>query len=135
MVECDEIADMSLQRGYLESINLPIASLTWSGNKSLHAVVKVNAPDLKEYKRRVELIHEVCDGVGFKIDKTKDCCRFTRLAGSINNKTGSTQKLIALNLGALDWNDWEMNQLPKMVKTENVDQYFRYSDGKCKARF
>ncbi len=120
LVECDEIADMSLQRGYLESISLPIASLTWSGNKSLHAVVKVNAPDMKEYKRRVELIHEVCDGVGFKIDKTKDCCRFTRLAGSINNKTGNTQKLIALNLGALDWNDWEMNQLPRMIKTENV---------------
>lgn len=120
LVECDEIADMSLQRGYLESINLPIASLTWSGNKSLHAVVKVNAPDAKEYKRRVELIHEVCDGVGFKIDKTKDCCRFTRLAGSINNKTGNTQKLIALNIGCFDWNDWEANQLPKMVKTENV---------------
>lgn len=120
LVECDEIADMSLQRGYLESINLPIASLTWSGNKSLHAVVKVNAPDMKEYKRRVQLIHEVCDGVGFKIDKTKDCCRFTRLAGSINNKTGNTQKLIALNIGAIDWNDWEMNQVPKMTKTENV---------------
>lgn len=120
LVECDEIADMSLQRGYLESINLPIASLTWSGNKSLHAVVKVNAPDMKEYKRRVELIHEVCDGVGFKIDKTKDCCRFTRLAGSINNKTGNTQKLIALNIGAFDWNDWEMNQVPRMTKTENV---------------
>jgi archaellum biogenesis ATPase FlaH len=120
LVECDEIADMSLQRGYLESINLPIASLTWSGNKSLHAVVKVNAPDMKEYKRRVELIHEVCDGVGFKIDKTKDCCRFTRLAGSFNNKTGNTQKLIALNIGAIDWNDWEMNQVPRMTKTENV---------------
>jgi RecA-family ATPase len=120
LVECDEIADMSLQRGYLESLGLPIASLTWSGNKSLHAIVRVEAPNMEEYKRRVSLIHEVCDGVGFKIDKTKDCCRFTRLAGSINNKTGKCQQLIALNLGSHDWNTWESEILPKFIVTENV---------------
>jgi len=120
LVECDEIADLSLQRGYIEDLNLPVASLVWSGNKSLHAVIKVDAPTLDEYKRRVSLIHEVCDGVGFKIDKTKDCCRFTRLAGAINNKTGKVQQLIALNFGAHDWNTWETETVPKLIVTENV---------------
>ncbi len=120
LIECDEIADLSVQRGYINDLNLPVASLVWSGNKSLHAVVKVNAPTKEEYKRRVELLHEVCDSVGFKVDKTKDPCRFTRLAGAINNKTGNQQKLIQLHFGAHDWNDWESNILPKFVVTQNV---------------
>ena len=120
LVECDDIADMSIQRGYITGLGLPVASLVWSGNKSLHAVIKVDAPTHEEYKRRVSLIHEVCDGVGFKIDKTKDCCRFTRLAGGVNTKTGKLQQLISLNFGALDWNDWEINHVPKFVVTQNV---------------
>tara|TARA_R110000824_G_scaffold65943_1_gene171361 strand:+ start:1307 stop:3157 length:1851 start_codon:yes stop_codon:yes gene_type:complete len=120
LVECDEIADLKIQGAYIEQLGLPVASLTWSGNKSLHAVIKIEADTHEEYKRRVSLIHEVCDSVGFKIDKTKDCCRFTRLAGSINNKTGKIQKLMEVNTGAKDWNDWELFFLPRLIVTENV---------------
>ena len=135
LVECDEIADLSLQRGYIKDLNLPVASLVWSGNKSLHAVIKVEAPTLEEYKRRVSLIHEVCEGVGFKIDKTKDCCRFTRLAGAINNKTGNVQQLIALNFGASSWNNWEFETLPKLVVTENVINTTDIKMGEIKSGF
>jgi hypothetical protein len=140
LVECDEIADLKIQGAYIEQLGLPVASLTWSGNKSLHAVIKIEADTHEEYKRRVSLIHEVCDSVGFKIDKTKDCCRFTRLAGSINNKTGKIQKLMEINTGAKDWNDWELFFLPRLIVTENVmnssdvqmkDITSGFSSGRC----
>lgn len=120
LLECDEIADMKIQGAYIKELGLPVASLTWSGNKSLHAVVKVEASSLEEYKNRVELIHEVCASVGFKVDKTKDCCRFTRLAGSLNNKTNRIQRLLEVNSGSESWVDWELNYLPKLIVTENV---------------
>lgn len=120
LIECDSINDMKIQGAYIKKIGLPIASLTWSGNKSLHAVVKVDASTHEEYKKRVELIHDVCNSVGFLVDKTKDCCRFTRLAGSLNNKTNKIQRLLEVNSGAEDWNDWELNHLPKLIVTENV---------------
>lgn len=120
LVECDEIADLKIQGGYIKKLNLPVASLTWSGNKSLHAIVKVEADNMEEYKRRVELIHEVCDSVGFKIDKTKDCCRFTRLAGSKNTAKNKTQRLLEVNTGATNWNEWEQKVLPTLIVTENV---------------
>lgn len=120
LIECDSIADLKIQGAYIRKIGFPVASLTWSGNKSLHAVVKVEADSHEEYKRRVELLHEVCQSVGFKIDKTKDCCRFTRLAGATNNSTGKTQRLLEVNTGARDWNEWEHHFLPKLVVTENV---------------
>jgi len=120
LVECDDIADMKIQGAYIKQLGFPVASLTWSGNKSLHAVIKIEADTHDEYKRRVALVHEVCASVGFKIDKTKDCCRFTRLAGSINNKTQKIQRLLEVNTGARDWNEWETSILPKMIVTENV---------------
>ncbi len=120
LLECDDIADMKIQGAYIKQLGLPIASLTWSGNKSLHAVVKIEASSLEEYKTRVELIHEVCASVGFKVDKTKDCCRFTRLAGSLNNKTNKIQRLLEINSGSESWDDWELNYLPKLIVTENV---------------
>jgi hypothetical protein len=120
LVECDDIADMSVQLSYLESLELPCASIVYSGNKSLHAVVKIEAPNVDEYKRRVNVLHDVCLQSGFKIDKTKDACRFTRLAGAINNKTGKLQELIKLNSGAHSWNQWENEVLPKFLVTENT---------------
>ena len=120
LVECDDIADMKIQGAYIKQLGLPVASLTWSGNKSLHAVIKVEASTHEEYKSRVELLHKVCASVGFKIDKTKDCCRFTRLAGSLNKKTNKIQRLLDVNFGSESWIDWEINYLPKLIVTENV---------------
>ena len=120
LVECDDIKDMSIQKSYLMGLNLPIRTLTWSGNKSLHAVVMIDADTRKEYDRRVLLLHEVCHSAGFNIDKTKDPCRYTRLAGSINTKTGKVQKLIDICIGAKSWDDWEAYTLPRLEVTKHT---------------
>jgi hypothetical protein len=120
LVECDDIKDMNIQKSYLMGLNLPIKTLTWSGNKSLHAVVMIDADNLEEYKRRVSLLHEVCQSAGFNIDKTKDPCRYTRLAGAVNPKTGRVQKLIDICIGAKSWNDWEAYTVPRLEVTEHT---------------
>jgi KaiC/GvpD/RAD55 family RecA-like ATPase len=120
LVECDEIADLNKQKEYLLGLNLPIASLVWSGNKSLHAVVKIQAIDRIEYNRRVELLHKICAAVNFPIDKTKDPCRYTRLAGALNPATGNYQQLIDTNIGAESWNEWEVYQLPRLEVTKHT---------------
>jgi len=111
---------MSIQKSYLMGLNLPIRTLTWSGNKSLHAIVCIDADNREEYNRRVSLIHEVCQSAGFNIDKTKDPCRYTRLAGSVNPKTGKVQKLIDICIGAKDWNEWEVYTVPKLEVTKHT---------------
>jgi hypothetical protein len=120
LVECDDISDMSIQKSYLMGLGLPIRTLTWSGNKSLHAIVMIDADNREEYNRRVSLLHTVCHSAGFNIDKTKDPCRYTRLAGSINTKTGKVQKLIDICIGAKDWNEWEIHTLPRLEETKHT---------------
>ena len=46
---------------------MPVAALIDSGNKSLHAWVRVDAPDEKEYKRRVEIIWGWFSGAQIRI--------------------------------------------------------------------
>ena len=51
LVESD---DMSLEKQYamFTELKLPIATLTHSGGKSLHAIVKVNAANRRGYQQR-----------------------------------------------------------------------------------
>ena len=125
LIECDDIADTQVQAAYIRQLNLPVRSITWSGNKSLHAIVRVDAGDMDEYMQRVQLLHDVCNGVGFKVDKTKDCCRYTRLAGGNNTKSELSepkriQRLMEVKTGAATWEEWEQKFLPKLIVTENV---------------
>lgn len=120
LIECDDMDDLNKQRDMMLGLGLPIATLVWSGNKSLHAVVKISALSREEYDRRVKLLHEVCHTAGFNIDKTKDPCRYTRLAGAINPKTNQVQKLIDINIGSASWDEWEVHFLPKLEVTKHT---------------
>lgn len=104
LVESD---DMSLEKQYamFTELKLPIATLTHSGGKSLHAIVKVNAANRREYQQRFEYIQKVCEKSGFTIDKaTKDPSRLSRLAGLY--RAGRKQFLIATNIGCSSWDEW-----------------------------
>jgi RecA-family ATPase len=86
-------------------LQMPIATLTHSGGKSLHAIVKVDAPNRHEYQKRFEYIQKVCESAGFTIDKaTKDPSRLSRLPGLF--RQGRKQFLMATNLGAASWEEW-----------------------------
>lgn len=120
LVECDDLNDLGLQKKYLVGLELPIQTLTWSGNKSLHAIVRIDAATREEYDSRVSLLHTICQSVGFNIDKTKDPCRYTRLAGSINPKTNKVQTLIAICIGAKSFDQWLNESVPKLEVTAHT---------------
>lgn len=114
LLESDTI-HCSEQFEIIQKLNLPIASVVWSGNKSLHTMVKVDAKDIEEYKRRVKLLYEVANDVGFGVDtQCKNPTRYTRLAGSQNKATHQYHELISLSMGESSWMDWEVNTLPKL---------------------
>jgi RecA-family ATPase len=114
LLESDDIP-ITEQWDIIHKLHLPVASIVWTGNKSLHAIIKIDAPNEEEYTKRVALVYEVAAAVGLPPDKQcKNPTRYTRLAGSINNKTNQYQELMALNIGASSWADWEINTLPAL---------------------
>lgn len=104
LVESDTIS-VSKQIELLRQLQLPIATLTYSGGKSVHAVVKVDAPDYKVYRKRVMTVFEVCDASGLMVDRANaNPSRLSRLPGF--QRGSNTQFLIATNIGARSFEEW-----------------------------
>jgi len=118
LVESDELS-IEKQDSLLRKLNLPIATLTYSGSKSLHAIVKIDAgKDLALYKQRVNFLFTLLETEGFDIDKgNKNPSRLSRLAGFKRGK--QQQSLIATNIGAKNYNEWEKNLVVSKAKTLN----------------
>lgn len=104
LVESDNMP-IGQQNAILRQLELPIACLVHSGGKSLHAIVRIDATDYKEYQSRVEYLYDVCRKNGFSIDKqNKNPSRLSRMPGVTRN--GHKQWLIDTNIGRESWNDW-----------------------------
>lgn len=114
LVESDEI---SVERQYsiYKELELPLAALVLSGGKSLHAIVKIDAGDYKEYQKRVDYLYDVCKKNGLAIDrKNRNPSRLSRLPGAIRN--GNKQRLLEVNTGKSSWKEWE-----EWIATKNDD--------------
>lgn len=104
LVESDGLS-VDKQNAILRELELPIATLTYSGNKSLHAIIKVDAADYKQYKERVDYLFKVMDKNGFNTDKSnKNPSRLSRMPGVIRN--GHKQYLVDTNIGKSSWEAW-----------------------------
>lgn len=121
LVEADDMP-LEEQESIVRDLRLPIATLTESGGKSVHAVVKVEAEDQKQYTERVNKIHETCKAAGLHIDtQNKDQSRLTRLAG-VQRGVGF-QRLIATNIGCStfeEWEQWRNEDLPKPLVSLSI---------------
>ena len=105
LVESDDMP-VDQQRGVYEQLEFPIAALVHSGNKSLHAIVRIEADNLVEYKRRVDLLYEVCGKNGLSVDRqNRNPSRLSRLPGC--DRCGRRQYLVATNIGKPSWSEWE----------------------------
>ena len=105
LVECDNM-DLAKQNALIHELELPVACLVYSGAKSVHAIVKVDAADYKEYRKRVDYLYKICKKNGLSIDEqNKNPSRLSRMPGIIrgNNK----QFLIDTNIGKESWNEWQ----------------------------
>ena len=104
LVESDD-TPIEQQRAIYDQLELPIAALVHSGNKSLHAIVRIEADSLPEYSRRVKQVYGVCDKNGLAIDRqNQNPSRLSRMPGVERN--GKRQFLVATNLGKKSWSEW-----------------------------
>lgn len=104
LVESDSM-DLGKQYALFKELELPIATLTHSGHKSLHAIVKVNAKDYQEYRKRVDYIYQVCKKNGLDIDtQNRNPSRLSRMPGVTRN--GHKQFLIDTEIGKTNYEEW-----------------------------
>jgi len=105
LVECDK-GELDKQYASILELELPIACLVHSGKKSLHAIVKVDAPTIEEYRKRVDYIYKVCRKNGLDVDiQNKNPSRLSRMPGVKRN--GQWQYIIATNIGQTDFTTWK----------------------------
>lgn len=105
LVESDEL-EIDRQNAIIRELELPVACLVHSGGKSLHAIVRVDAADYNEYRKRVDYLYGVCQKNGLKIDtQNKNPSRLSRLPGVERN--GKKQFIVDRNLGKESWNEWK----------------------------
>lgn len=104
LVESDTL-DTGKQYALFKELELPIATLVHSGKKSLHAVVKVDARDYQEYRKRVDYIYQICKKNGLDIDtQNRNPSRLSRMPGVTRN--GHKQFLIDTNIGKANYDEW-----------------------------
>lgn len=105
LVESDSM-DLGKQNAIIRELELPVACLVYSGNKSLHAIVRVDAADQAEYRRRVNYLYEVCQKNGLKTDnQNRNPSRLSRMPGV--TRKGKKQFILETNIGKPSWNEWQ----------------------------
>ena len=105
LVESDS-TDLEKQNAIIREMELPVACLVFSGKKSLHAIVRVDAANFEEYKKRVNYLYDVCKKNGLEIDvQNKNPSRLSRMPGAIRN--GHKQFLLDTNIGKKSWDEWQ----------------------------
>lgn len=105
LVESDSL-NLEMQNAIIRELELPVACLVASGNKSLHAIVHIDAHDSAEYQKRVDFLYSICNKNGLEIDRqNKNPSRLSRMPGVLRN--GKKQFLIDTNIGKSSWDEWK----------------------------
>lgn len=104
LVESDGM-EIDKQNAILRELELPIAALVHSGKKSLHAIVRIEASDYSEYRKRVDYLYSVCEKNGMLIDKqNRNPSRLSRMPGVMRGE--NPQFIIDTNIGKSSWSEW-----------------------------
>lgn len=104
LVESDEM-ELGMQKAMIDELELPCACVVSSGGKSLHAIVRVDAPDYAEYRRRVDFLYSVCKKNGLAVDEqNKNPSRLSRFPGFMRG--GRRQEIVSGPCGKASWAEW-----------------------------
>ncbi|MHA6258336.1 AAA family ATPase [Sporosarcina sp. CAU 1771] len=104
LVESDTM-DLDKQNAIMRELELPIAAMIFSGKKSIHAIVKVDAANYDEYRKRVDYLYNICNKNGLNIDnQNRNPSRLSRMPGIERN--GKKQFIIDTNIGMSNWEEW-----------------------------
>jgi len=107
LVESDNM-EIEKQNEIIRTLELPVVCLVHSGKKSLHAIVRIDAANYEEYRKRVDYLYSVCRKNGLEIDtQNRNPSRLSRMPGITRN--GHKQFLIDTNIGKstfIEWQEW-----------------------------
>lgn len=105
LVESDCMA-LEEQNALIRELELPVAVLVYSGGKSIHAIVKIDAPSYDEYRKRVDYLFGICKKNGLIIDVScKNPSRLSRLPGVVRGD--KKQYIIDTNIGKENFDEWK----------------------------
>ena len=122
LVEFDTIS-LKQQWQLIKKSKIPCAAVCYSGNKSLHAIVRVNARDQKQYDERVALLFDHFSE--YDVDtQNSDPSRLYRLPGCTRGDTGKAQTLLATNIGSKSWKDWESHITDKFPEIQTQEEFY-----------
>ena len=132
LVEFDSRPLLEQWRIYKES-GLPIRFVIDSGGDSLHAWIAVDAASAEEFKARQERVYDYLSD--YLDDKgNKNPSRFSRLPGVLRKEKGAYQTLVAENIGATGWQEWELRNTPDTTEWFSLDyllNFDRENDPAC----
>ena len=121
LVECDNM-ELGRQQAIIRQLELPCVALVYSGGKSVHAIVKVDAPDYAEYRRRVDYLYAACQKNGLTIDQqNRNPSRLSRMPGILRGD--KRQTLLETNIGKScwdEWRDWLEAETDELPETESL---------------
>lgn len=104
MVESDNL-EIEKQKALMEELKLPIVVMTYSGGKSVHSIVRIDALTPQDYREKVDYLYKVCAENGLAIDtQNKNASRMTRMPGVYRGD--KKQFIIAENIGFKTFNEW-----------------------------
>lgn len=104
LVESDSM-EPGMQEALIRELELPVAALVYSGGKSVHAIVHIDAESMDEYKKRVQNLYQVCKKNGLKVDDAdRNPSRLSRLPGVW--RKDRKQFLIATKIGKPSYEEW-----------------------------
>jgi RecA-family ATPase len=104
LVESDNL-DIERQNAIIRELELPCAALVHSGGKSLHAIVRIDAENYEEYRRRVDFLYQICAKNGLSPDtQNRNPSRLSRMPGVQRGE--NRQFIVDTNIGKSSWNEW-----------------------------
>jgi RecA-family ATPase len=131
LLEFDTISQQE-QWGIITQSQLPCVAVISSGRKSIHAWVKVDARDRREFDERVKVIYNHFEEYN-PDEKNKNPSRFSRLPNCERGK--SRQELLALNIGCESFTEWlkqiESDELGKCHSLSSLLEVDTSNDPNC----
>lgn len=104
LLEADS-GDLGQQLAIIREMQLPCSAIVHSGGKSIHALVRVEAKDMQEYRQRVDYLYRVAEKFGLAVDAgNRNPSRLSRLPGVSRN--GQPQYLVSGPCGLAGWQEW-----------------------------
>lgn len=121
LVESD-CMELEKQHAMILELELPVACLVYSGGKSIHAIVKIEAGSYDEYRKRVDYLYGVLQKNGMQVDvQNKNPSRLSRMPGV--TRKGHKQFLMATNIGKAsfkEWQEWVESETDDLPDIQNI---------------